>query len=121
MPTDGSAITFTAEATAGGRAVRSLWVQGTGPSRYEASALWAFSTVHREVRVMEANTLGVAEMHTGRFDDAGVLRMELRDTVSGRVRELRAFTWKGDTLYMTATFVRGDRTIEHQVTMLRRP
>lgn len=121
MPSDGSVVSFTAEPTAGGRAVRSLWAQGSGATRYEASALWAFSAASRQIRVMEANTLGVAEMHVGGFDDEGILRVELRDVSSGLVRERRAFTWKGDTLFMSARFVRDAGAIEHTVTMTRRP
>ena len=121
MPADGVPVMFVATAVADGRAVRSMWTQGRGATYYEASALWAYSAGSREVRVFEANTLGVAETHVGGFDSMGVLRMELRDPATGAIRESRTFTFRGDTILITASFGSGTNATRHSVTMVRQP
>jgi hypothetical protein len=117
----GVPTTFVATSGVTGHAVFSVWTQGRGATYYEANALWAFSGASREVRVFEVTTLGAAETHVGGFDSTGVLRLELRDPANGVVREKRSFTWSGDTLRMSATFVTSRGETRHAVTLVRQP
>lgn len=119
-PPDSTSPTLVVTPVALGRAVYSVWKQGTGANAYEASALWAHDSATRQVRVFEANSVGVAETHVGAFDQTGALVLELRSPVNNDLVQRRVFRWAGDTLRMTARFVAGGRATDHAVALLRR-
>ena len=119
-PPDTTIPTFVATPTAMGRAVYSVWKQGSGANAYEASALWAHDSVSQQIRVFEANSVGVSETHVGAFDASGALVVELRSPSTGELVQRRVFRWSGDTLRMTAQFVVAGRTTNHAVTLMRR-
>ena len=119
-PADSAVPTFVATPAALGRAVHSVWRQGSGATAYEANALWAHDSVSHQLRVFEANSLGVADMHVGEFDHDDALVLELRSPGAGNVIQRRVFAWSGDTLRMSAQFPSTGRTINHAVTLVRR-
>ena len=119
-PADSTVPTFVAAPAALGRAVSSAWRQGSGANAYEANALWAHDSASRQVRVFEANSLGVAETHLGAFDSSDALVLELRRPGGGDLLQRRVFAWSGDTLRMTAQFVANGRVTNHAVTLVRR-
>ena len=112
--------TFVATPAALGRAVYSVRRQGAGASSYEANAIWAYDSASSQIRVFEANSAGVAEMHVGTFDGSGALILELRSAAGGDVAQRRVFRWAGDTLHMGAQFIAAGRTTNHNVTLVRR-
>lgn len=119
-PPDSTSPTLVVSPVALGRAVYSVWKQGSGVNAYEANALWAHDSTSKQVRVFEANTVGVAETHVGAFDGTGALVLELRNPASNGLVQRRVFRWAGDTLRMTARFLSGGRTTDRAVTLLRR-
>jgi hypothetical protein len=118
--TDGQLPTFVGAPGAAGRAVTSVWKQGSGSTSYEANALWGFDGATKQVRVFEVNTLGVAEMHVGKFDDQGSLVLELREPKTNTLIQSRRFTWSGDTMRMGASFYANEAETKHLVTLVRR-
>jgi hypothetical protein len=119
-PPDSTSPTLIIAPVALGRAVYSVWKQGTGANTYEANALWAHDSTTRQVRVFEANSVGVAETHLGAFDQTGALVLELRSPGNNDLIQRRVFRRAGDTLRMTARFVSGGRVTDHAVAFLRR-
>ncbi len=112
--------TFVATSAALGRAVYSVWRQGSGAMAYEAQALWAHDSSSGQVRVFEANSLGIAETHIGGFDGSGALVLALRSSSKNEIVQRRVFQWSGDTLRMKAEFYSNGRPTNHAVTFVRR-
>jgi len=117
---DATTPTFVATRAAGGRAVYSVWKQGSGAGVYEANALWGFDPTSKQIRVFEVNSLGVAEIHVGRFDESGALVTELRDPKTAALLQWRRFTWAGDTITMNATFYVNGAETRHSLTLVKR-
>jgi hypothetical protein len=112
--------TFVVRRVARERGLQSVWTHGTGDGRYEAVALWGYDSASRQVRVLEVNSLGVAELHVGAFDDAGSLLLERRSPDTKALIERRLFKRSADMLHMTASFYADGHEVEHSVTLVRR-
>jgi hypothetical protein len=110
-----------AKSVAGGLGVRSVWRHGSGASRYEAQALWGYDATSGEVRVFEVNSLGVSELHMGRFDDDDALTLELHDPATGDLLQWRVFRWEGDRMIMTGAFYSAEGPTEFEIVHVRRP
>ena len=117
----GNGVGFEATAVAGGRGVVTQWRQGSGTTVYEAHTLMGYDAATAQVRVLEVNTLGVADLHVGQFNEADELVLELHNPDTRQVIQRRVFTWASDTLHMRAGFFAPDGTPTwHSVTLVRR-
>ena len=119
-PDAATKATFVATPAAGGTAVYSVWRQGTGAATYEANAVWSHHAGTGVVRVFEVNSLGAADMHTGRFLGSDSLQLELRDGGASSPTQRRLFVWSADTLRMSAQFSQNDRIVNHAIVLVRR-
>lgn len=120
-PSETTATTMLGAPVAAGRAVYTLWKQGSGSATYEASGLWACDVATRRVLVFEANTLGLAAIHEGSFDSTGVLVLERRAPAAATVEQRSVLRWKGDTLWFDARFfAAGQETGTGSAVLVRR-
>jgi hypothetical protein len=105
---------------AGGRGILSIWRQGEGDSFYEAQALWGYDVKTEEVRIFEVNTVGVAILHVGHFDESGSMKVEYRSADGLQVLQRRVFEWLDEkTQKMSAVFYTESDSVLHSVVMVR--
>ena len=104
---------------ANGDAVYSTWTQGSDDTYYEANALYGYSKSAKQIRVFETNTIGVAALHIGNFNEKGELVAELRSAKTNELLEERIMSWTPDTWKMQARFIYNGKETKHHFTLER--
>ncbi len=116
---DTTQATLVGVSAAGGRALYTVFRQGSGDTRYEANVLWGYDSTSEEVQVFEVNSVGVVATHVGAFDSTGALVLEWRDPETDDLLQDRVLTWTQDTLRIGARFYSNGTETRHSVTLIR--